>query len=605
VELEWPSSLRLGDSDIIRLALIPSQDGYTVQAEFPEHRTDLEAVQVRRASGYDVYAVARLDAVGFEISPQKEIEQYLYPGEPVQWQWSLQARQSGQQRISIVLWLRWEPVLAQSSRREAVIYRRGLDVEVRSFLGFSRGQALAGGILGLLLGGSLGAVGLAAFWRPKRSDETPSPNQRLALEHASQLVLAPAEIDLLRALFNRYARLVIEQEFLSGYSGARTFLARPIRSDGRADAHTIVKVGERRAIQREFQNYERFVKDTLPPITARIQQPPVAPRSGHLAGMQYTFIGAPGHSPLSLRQALLHKPEAALLHKLFETFGPNWWMQRRPYTFRLGLEYDRVLPTHVVIEPAAGHGGLLDGRTPPDALNLKPGDLVSLRGFPVVERRMDGRSLSLQGSAQPGQPPLRVRWMGLADPEGATGHVAATRMSLLRDSVVGLDLMGLPDPIAHLPDMLSQTLDGSQSTIHGDLNLENILVGPGGFVWLIDFAQTRDGHTLFDFAHLSAELIAHVIAPQVSGVQEYFDLLMRNPFKPDGPPVTPLGGLLTTLVLIAGKCLRNPSSPDEFERVLCLSCLGSLKYQNLDYYQKQLLYLTAAYLCADIQSSAA
>ena len=73
--------------------------------------------------------------------------------------------------------------------------------------------------------------------------------------------------------------------------------------------------------------------------------------------------------------------------------------------------------------------------------------------------------------------------------------------------------LGLPDPLYRLPGLLKESISGTQSTIHGDLNLENILVGLGGFVWLIDFASTRDGHTLFDFAHLGAELIAHVTRP--------------------------------------------------------------------------------------------
>ncbi len=102
------------------------------------------------------------------------------------------------------------------------------------------------------------------------------PNPSLAIELPAGLRLASAETTLLQALFQRYARLVIQQEFLSGYSGARTFLALPIRLDGRADAYTITKIGERQAMQREYRNYETFVKDTLPPITARIQRPPVS-----------------------------------------------------------------------------------------------------------------------------------------------------------------------------------------------------------------------------------------------------------------------------------------------------------------------------------------
>jgi hypothetical protein len=163
-----------------------------------------------------------------------------------------------------------------------------------------------------------------------------------------------------------------------------------------------------------------------------------------------------------------------------------------------------------------------------------------------------------------------------------------------------MERMGLGDPIARLPDLLMKTVSGSQSTIHGDLNLENILVGPGGFVWLIDFAQTRDGHTLFDFAHLGAEIIAHVIAPQVGGLQAYFELLRSDPFGGQNPAPGRFGSLLAGLSEIAGKCLFNPSQPEEFKLALCLACLGALKYHNLDYNQKHLLYLTAAHLSSSL-----
>ncbi|MEP7359410.1 MAG: hypothetical protein ABI847_19320, partial [Anaerolineales bacterium] len=199
-----------------------------------------------------------------------------------------------------------------------------------------------------------------------------------------------------------------------------------MRADGRADAYTIAKLGDRRGIEREYANFETFVKDTLPPVTARIQTIPVitrGPRSdtpfAQRAALRYTFIGEPGQSPMSLRQALLAQPDPALLDKLFATFGPNWWMQRRPYTFQLAAEYDRLLPTHFVLqpEPGASRGAhLLDGRTPPSAAQLQIGDLVRLSNWRAVELRPDGQSLALVGEAAPGQPPLRAHWLGASLP---------------------------------------------------------------------------------------------------------------------------------------------------------------------------------------------
>ena len=52
----------------------------------------------------------------------------------------------------------------------------------------------------------------------------------------------------------------------------------------------------------------------------------------------------------------------------------------------------------------------------------------------------------------------------------------------------------LPNPLKRLPEQLYTVVETKMSIIHGDLNLQNILVdGPTGFSWLIDFAETRYG----------------------------------------------------------------------------------------------------------------
>jgi hypothetical protein len=609
VQVEWPVQMRLGESDVARLILIPSSKGYLLVTEYPEHEVVTQTLTVQPQSGYELFAVARLDGVGFEISPAGEQIQFLLIEEGLSWRWSITPRQPGRQRLSITLLLRWVPLdTAERPIREIVAYSRALDIRVLSYLGLSQAQAMFAGLITLLCGGGLSAFALVIRPRtPSKSrllDFQP-PNQELSIELPVGLRLSMDERLLLQSLFQRYGRLVIEQEFLSGYSGARTFLTLPIRVDGRADAYTIAKIGERQSILKEHHNYETFVKDTLPPITARIQRPPVSaaassPRRGvvsplpRLAALQYTFIGEPGHPPGSLRKSLLDHPDPALIARLLETFGPNWWLQRRPYTFRMSVEYDRVLPTHLVIEPDEGTGFELDGRVPFGDLKLKIGDRVLLRNFASAEMRLDGVSLSLQGAPSPGHPPLRVRWLSTRKPEGAIGRIIAMRQSLLRSFVEGCDLYGLPDPLEFLPVILSETVQASQSTIHGDLNLENILVGPGGMLWLIDFAQTREGHALFDFVHLGAEIIAHIAAETVASPQQYLDILNGDPV----PSEKNLASLFTVLDQSAARLLFNPSNLREYQLAFALSCVGALKYSNLSLQARHYLYLTAANLTA-------
>jgi len=625
VEVEWPQNLHLGDSDVVRMAIIPTKGGYSITTEFPDHQTITQDVPVIRPEGYELFGVARLDGVGFKIAPSGEQVRSLPLEESVVWHWSLTPEQPGRQRITVTLLLRWVPPSgSEGIVREAVAYSKGLEIKVRSFFGLTRRQAMTTGLFGAIFGGGLSLYAL--IYRPAGIGQkvksttatlnTVEPNLTLAIESPPDIQLSHHENSLLKSLFSRYARLILKSEFLSGYSGARTFLLLPIRLDGRSDAFTIAKIGDRGSIQREFQNYEAFVKHTLPPITARIQNPPVSVRGNPKAALQYTFIGDAGSQPTSLRGALLKSANPALLTRLFETFGPNWWMQRKPYTFWLAEEYDRTLPPHYVIEPAVGRGFRLDGHTSPAKIQLSSGSPVTLHNFTSAETRHDGVSYDIRWESLPGHPAFRIRWLGEDLPKHPAGQVVATRDDLLRSYVAGFDLCGYPDPLCSLSRLLKESLTGSRSIIHGDLNLENVLVGPGEMVWLIDFATTREGPPMFDFAHLEVEIISHVIAPQVS-ISEYLEILksgtqlnaqtgndshLRADRQPLMPKSSGLLSLIETVRSFAIKCLANPSRPREYHLALYVSCLGALKYRNLDTHQKHLLLITAASLLAGLEN---
>lgn len=601
-EVEWPPRMRLGDSDVVRVSLLPVEEGYVVTTEFPEHRTVTGTLSVDQLPGYDVVAAARLDGVGFDLSPPGTQRQDWQPGRPLHWRWTVSPERAGQQRLSASLILHWRPEPGRSlPSRQVTAFSRALDVRVVSILGMSKEQAVVLGVGSLLLG----LVLMAPLLRRARSAHPVlrevTPEASVTLQPHPSVGLDSAEAQLLQALFDKYARATIEAEFQSGYSGARTFLVLPIRHDGRTDAYTIAKLGGRQAILREYENYATYVEHTLPPVTARIQGRPVAvngrgDRAGgggerSLAALRYTFVGAPGQQPRSLRQHLLEEGSPALLEKLYRTFGPNWWMQRRPYTFRLAEEYDGKLPAHYVLAPAEGRGTVLDGRTPPAGVNLARGDLVTLRHFERVERKegKEGPLLSLRGEAEGGRPALRLRWLGDGRPLGATGRVVATRDTMLHEWTAGFARYGLPDPLAPLPQLMAETVSGSRSTIHGDLNLENALVGPGEFVWLIDFARTGEGHALYDFAHLGAEIVAHVLAVRSGTAAEFAELLERGG-----------GSLLQALEGIARRCLFDPENVREYRLSLYVSCLGALKHSNLDDHSRHCLYLTAGRLVRDL-----
>ena len=109
IELEWPAWLRLGELDVLRLALVPSVEGYTARAEFAEHTLESKNVALKHYPGYTLYGIARLDGVGFQLAPTGEQRRMIPVGEPVAWRWSLAPLQPGKQRLSVSLVLRWEP----------------------------------------------------------------------------------------------------------------------------------------------------------------------------------------------------------------------------------------------------------------------------------------------------------------------------------------------------------------------------------------------------------------------------------------------------------------------------------------------------------------
>ncbi len=596
VELEYPQSMQLGESGVIRLSMSFAGDQVQVKAEFSDNTVSTQNIQITVREGYRRLASARLDGPSFEITPSGDQTQDLLPDQPVSWRWSFKPTVSGRQRMAISLMLIWLPEEGTPGTEiRSQILSQGIEIQVQSFFGFSLQQASTVAFLFLLF---LVSLTIISFFLLKTSPGrqltrilTPNPN--LVIEPPAGLQLEPEEMLMLRTIFNHHQRVVLLNEFLSGYSGARTFLVQPIQPNGQRDAAAIVKIGSRSSIEREAKNYAAYVRDRLPPVTARIQHTPVSRPGSSRAAIQYTFISEPDRLPVSLRRVLQQNPDPLYLKKLFDTFAPSWWLQKHPYTFRLGLEYDRLLPPHYVLQPVHSQklSPRLEEKKALPNLPLQLQEEILLGAFRRFEPRTDGSSWTLYGPDIPGQPPLRLRWLSPNLPKNTPARVVADRSGLLAQSVAGVNRLSLPDPLPTLPSLLEKVIEGTQSIIHGDLNLENALLGPGGLVWLIDFSETRLGHTLFDFAHLSAELVVHHYAPQFSSPLEFLQQYQGGQLQ-----------LLEALDELALRCLFHPSRPQEWQTALLLSYLGALRYRHIDDHARQLAYLSACQIYQQIIS---
>lgn len=385
------------------------------------------------------------------------------------------------------------------------------------------------------------------------NDNTPQPY--VHIEFSSDFdythTLNHEHLLILRRMFHDYSRIRVESRLTGGYTGALVLVVTPIHADLREDAAIVVKIDEQEIILDEERRYETHIRGTLPPLTARLENKPVTPEGSNLAGLGYSIVAKPGRAPQDLRAAVneigVGRLGDWLREQLYAHFGRAWWQQQRPFRFQVWTEYDWLLPPILTLHVAPDHtdsGSAHLLRVPISRSRIAPivpGDMVTLENFTVQRTYPDRNALQvvLGRGSEATRRAYRMEITGL-DPSSAghyrgevierlTGQVWKTRRDWLASATELLDppfninaltfeLEGsgqgtLPNPIFAHENLLQYHISGSTSKIHGDLHLGNILIGPGDSAFLIDFAQSREGHTLFDWATLEVSLLSEVVMP--------------------------------------------------------------------------------------------
>ncbi len=109
--LEWPSTIHLGNSDVLTLTLLVDQGGkLTPTAQIGGHKVVGQAVYIPDLyDSYNLVAAARLDLAGVQVSPQGMVSQPMRPGEEIFFSWSISPDQLGQYRGTLWLYLNLVP----------------------------------------------------------------------------------------------------------------------------------------------------------------------------------------------------------------------------------------------------------------------------------------------------------------------------------------------------------------------------------------------------------------------------------------------------------------------------------------------------------------
>jgi hypothetical protein len=452
--------------------------------------------------------------------------------------------------------------------------------------------------------------------------------------------LTPEQLFILRRMFYGYASLRIERR-LTGFTKALLLAVTPINPENQEGATVVVKIDQTDNILDEAQRYENHVKDTLPLLTARLEGRPTAPETSDLAGIKYTLVASSGAIPQDLRSRVQTSGAAGLgqllRQQLYSHFSKTWWQKRRPYRFEVWKEYDWILPPVLTLELALDQEEMPASRVLRVPFNraklnarirqLEYGDFVALENFTVqrVDRENNVLKLAAGFGAEADKRAYKIEVRGFdleqdifyrgEVVERLVGRVWKTRDETLNHAARNLeadfDLQAnaipwnaskLPNPLSVYETLLDRHVNGSLSKIHGDLHLGNILVGPNDSTWLIDFAHTRDGHTLFDWATLEVSLLGDAVMPAAGESWQAARTILDHlaalnagmPVEDADPQITSAMSAVVALREIVQECLTAEGDWSEYFIALSLCALRAITFDTMSLGGRRLMFLLSA-----------
>lgn len=472
------------------------------------------------------------------------------------------------------------------------------------------------------------------------------------IKHPQDWVLTPAVYALLQRMFADYVKVSLEKEFTEGQSGTQVFLAIPYRSEQEPELPVVVKLGPQELIQQEW-TAAQHTRRKLPGFVEIAGEPsylePKIEGDIPYGGLRYELAGQGLFRTESLRMYCRHAAAADLWSVLDKRLLPQL---RRIWRENLRLEkrrkvhasYDRVLPVNLILEPLPA----ANSQPPAPAVVFNAGQmqtegvqfvplhrdtLVRLEGFVVTELERHQHSITFNlpqtGETRTASFRLRLREMAncddyrLGEPAPVImGRVVATRQELLLATLHSeADLpahlntttlplpekpqVHLPNPLLAWPTLLQEELPMKIGTVHGDLNMGNVLIDPEAHtVQIIDCGHARRDHALYDLLRLELETVLHPLAAAFfqagqspSRIYEFYSWLdhvtrsdphdaghfaLPHPLQHELSALATPFILLTTIRHAACELLVTPGNWREYYTGLALYLSGALKFANLD-----------------------
>jgi hypothetical protein len=173
--LEWPSTIRTGESNRVYLTLDVDKDGkITPTVREQGNVTKGETVYIPNLyETHYVYAEARLDLAGTEVSPSGDSQEPMLPGKVVTFFWSVKPESTGSYRGTVTVHLHFVPMSNTSGQESRILLSaQPIDIEAVNFLGLGGIWARIVGGIGTLVGSVLGLDNVLS-WLWKRLRKKP------------------------------------------------------------------------------------------------------------------------------------------------------------------------------------------------------------------------------------------------------------------------------------------------------------------------------------------------------------------------------------------------------------------------------------------------
>ncbi|MEM7539729.1 MAG: phosphotransferase [Chloroflexota bacterium] len=481
----------------------------------------------------------------------------------------------------------------------------------------------------------------------------------LNIDKPDKIELDAHHEELLAQIFSKENKVHIQKEFGNGFSDSRVFLIRSYDQQGYAKLPVVVKLASAAIITQEWHAFSTQILERLPGFVAILDKP-AQTTDGIYQGIRY---GAVGDGIFDVASVAQYSQDAAipdlwhvLNRRIFRQFHILWDASRRR-TQPIQSTYDRFLPVNFSITPMPiiddahrdyyQHYPKIDAGKLAEAQikgaknclsslpDLSMGAPVRLTGFVVTEveeRRitLDLPKISTLGREGEFALSYRIRFENVHNPEAyhvgetvafAVGGITQTRQTQLSHSIdtvfyhrlnlndtyltLPTQKYRVPNPLHRLSEILQETRSVYLSTVHGDLNLENIIIDPDArSARIIDCANARYDHVLQDLLKMETETITHLLPRAFfqSSLQpdtifrfyRYLHVAGVAKAMPEGEFSIPADEMFDNELLVkyfimlvsirqrAKEYMVNPSDWHEYYCGLICTLLGTLKFTNLD-----------------------